>query len=492
MNNALNIRFDNSYQRELEGFYAPWQGEQAPAATLIKLNQRLATELGMDFSNLDESTAAQVFSGSQVIQGAAPLAQVYAGHQFGSFNPQLGDGRAMLLGEVIDGKGRRRDIQLKGSGRTPFSRGGEGKSALGPVLREYLVSEAMFALGVPTTRALAAVLTGERVRREESLPGAILTRVASSHLRVGTFEFFGARQETEKVRKLADYAIARHYAHLVGKEDCYLQFLGAVCQAQATVVAKWMLLGFIHGVMNTDNSTISGETIDYGPCAFMDAYSPATVFSSIDTQGRYAYANQPSIAVWNLSRLADTLLPLIDEDEDRGVEKATEILNEFSGAYFANWLDGMRNKLGLLTEKQGDMELATDLLSKLEGQNADFTLLFRGLSDAAFGCDEKVRNLLKEPNALDLWLNQWRSRLAEESVSVDQQVEMMNRTNPIYIPRNHHVESALDAATWHQDFGPFETLLNLVSSPYTKQAGYDEFEKPAPNDFGPYRTFCGT
>ncbi len=492
MSNSLNIRFDNSYHRELEGFYVPWQGEQAPAASVIQLNHGLATELGMDFSNLDQEFAAMMFSGSDMFPGAAPLAQVYAGHQFGSFNPQLGDGRAMLLGEVVDTQGRRRDIQLKGSGRTPFSRGGDGKSALGPVLREYLVSEAMHALGVPTTRALAAVMTGERVRRETSLPGAILTRVASSHIRVGTFEFFSSRQETEKVRQLADYAISRHYADLVNAEDCYLHFLNAVCQAQAALVAKWMLLGFIHGVMNTDNSTISGETIDYGPCAFMDTYAPTTVFSSIDVQGRYTYVNQPSIAVWNLSRLADTLLPLIDDEEDRGVAKATEVLNGFSSAYFTNWLDGMRSKLGLITEKEGDMELCTDLLKALERQNTDYTLLFRGLSDAALGDDRKIRILLSNEDALDHWLTRWRSRLALESVDINQKIAMMNQTNPIYIPRNHKVEEALDAATWHQDFGPFEVLLELLSSPFERRPGYEIFEQPAPESFGPYRTFCGT
>jgi uncharacterized protein YdiU (UPF0061 family) len=488
---AALIQFDNTYQRDLEGFYVPWHGKSWPAPKTIKVNHVLAKELGLDFTALDEAATAALFSGSEIPLGASPLTQVYAGHQFGSFNPQLGDGRALLLGEVVDSNGIRRDIQLKGSGKTPFSRGGDGKAALGPVLREYIISEAMHALGVPTTRALAAVTTGQNVLRESSLPGAVLTRVATSHLRVGTFQYFAARGENDKVKQLADYAIARHYPVLVNKEERYLRFLESVCHAQSALVAKWMSLGFIHGVMNTDNTTISGETIDYGPCAFMEDYDPATVFSSIDAQGRYQYQNQPSIAIWNLSRLADTLLPLLDDVEERGIEKASSVLNSFSETYFTNWTIEMRKKLGLSLEKSEDTELANALFKIMDGQSVDFTKFFHSLSDSLSGEDQNTKQLFKEPNSIDAWLAQWKVRLAEEP-DTEKSSSMMKRTNPIYIPRNHKVEEALNSATHEQNFSLFEKLVDVLSTPYDKRNGLIDYESTAPDTFGPYQTFCGT
>ena len=345
---GLNFAFDNTYRRSLEGFYAPWQAATVPAPKLIQLNRALAAELGLDADALASDAGAAIFAGNVVPLGAEPLAQAYAGHQFGGFVPQLGDGRALLLGEVIDRHGRRRDIQLKGSGRTPFSRGGDGKATLGPVLREYLLGEAMHALGIPTTRALAAVTTGEPVYRDQILPGAVLTRVAASHIRVGTFQFFAARGDTAKVRQLADYTIARHYPDVATAANPYLAFLDAVVNAQAALIARWMLVGFIHGVMNTDNMAVSGETIDYGPCAFMDRYHPQTVFSSIDRQGRYAYGNQPNIARWNLARLAETLLPLIHSDEKAAIAAVSNAVNAFTDRYDTFWLEGMRAKLGMI------------------------------------------------------------------------------------------------------------------------------------------------
>ena len=373
---AAGFVFDNTYARELEGFYVTWKAAQVEQPTLVKFNRGLAQELGLDADALDSEEGGRIFAGNETPEGAAPLAQAYAGHQFGGFVPQLGDGRALLLGEVIDRNGRRRDIQLKGSGPTPFSRAGDGRAALGPVLREYLIGEAMHALGIPTTRALAAVLTGEPVFRETTLPGAVLTRVAASHIRVGTFEFFAARGEQAKVRRLADYVIDRHYPELKGDANPYLGLLERVRDKQAALIARWMHVGFIHGVMNTDNMAISGETIDYGPCAFMDHYDPATVFSSIDTQGRYAYANQPRIAHWNLARFGETLLSLIDADRNRAIARATEVVNAFPEQYERHWLKGMRAKLGLVNEEEADLNLATGFLTAMEGKKVDYTLGF--------------------------------------------------------------------------------------------------------------------
>lgn len=487
------FQFDNSYARELEGFYVSWKGAEVPEPRMVRFNRELATELGLDAGALDSDAGAAIFAGHTAPEGAALLAMAYAGHQFGGFSPQLGDGRALLLGEVIDNHGKRRDIHLKGSGRTPFSRGGDGKAVLGPVLREYIIGEAMHALGVPTTRALAAVTTGEQIMRQDGPePGAVLARVASSHLRVGTFQFFAARGETERLRQLADYAIARHYPDLADQPDRYLGLLKAVRDQQAALIAKWMHLGFVHGVMNTDNMTISGETIDYGPCAFIDGYDPATVFSSIDQHGRYAYGNQPKIAQWNLARLAETLLDLINpDDSDDAVRQAGEIINGFPLAYERVWLAGMRAKLGLVLEEPEDMELATGLLAVLETQNADFTRVFRSLGSAAAGDASEMRDLFANPAGFDVWLPLWQARLARENVAVEDRIAAMDRVNPVYIPRNHMVEAALSSAT-KGDLTPFERLVEVLADPFTDRPGLEVFALGAPSDFGAYTTYCGT
>ncbi len=484
--------FDNTYARELDGFYVASKAAEVPDPKLLKLNRGLAVELGLDPDALASARGAAIFAGNELPEGASPLAQVYAGHQFGGFVPRLGDGRALLLGEVIDRAGRRRDVQLKGSGRTPFSRGGDGKAAIGPVLREYLISEAMHTLGIPTTRALAGTTTGEQVFREESLPGAVLTRVAASHIRVGTFEFFAARGEIEKVKQLADYSIARHYPELRDTDRPYLAFLAAVGDAQAALLARWMHVGFVHGVMNTDNTAISGETIDYGPCAFLDSYDPDAVFSSIDTGGRYAYRQQPLIARWNLARLAESLLPLIDDDHERAGELASDTVNGFADRYALHWLEGMRAKLGLVDSEEDDLDLANGFLAALEGQNADYTLAFRRLSEAARGNDDSLRALLDDPGAYDHWAKRWQARLSRESLSAEAREQAMNLVNPIYIPRNHKVEEALAAAADGQTLGPFERLLEILESPFEEKEGLEAYASPAPASFGCYRTFCGT
>ncbi|MGE5818094.1 MAG: protein adenylyltransferase SelO [Deltaproteobacteria bacterium] len=498
MNRVANSRgagrfpFENTYARELEGFYVPWKAAQATRPRLVMFNRDLAEELGLDAGALDSEEGARIFAGNETPDGALPLAQAYAGHQFGGFVPQLGDGRALLLGEVIDRNGRRRDIQLKGSGPTPFSRAGDGRAALGPVLREYLIGEAMHALGIPTTRALAAVLTGEPVFRERALPGAVLTRVAASHIRVGTFQFFAARGEQAKVRRLADYAIDRHYPELKDRANPYLGLVERVCDRQAALVASWMHVGFIHGVMNTDNMAISGETIDYGPCAFMDHYDPATVFSSIDTQGRYAYGNQPRIAQWNLARLAETLLPLIDADGNRAIARATEVVNAFPEQYERHWLKGMRAKLGLVSEDEADLNLVAGFLTAMEGQKVDYTLAFRYLADASLGQEDPVRALFADPSPYDLWCGHWRARLSREAVAPLVRAQAMRRANPAFIPRNHRVEEALSAAVERGDYAPFETLLNILSRPFDDQPEFAAFAEPAPEGRGRYQTFCGT
>ncbi|MBT5570841.1 MAG: YdiU family protein [Alphaproteobacteria bacterium] len=484
--------FDNSFSRSLEGCFVEWNAATADAPKLLQLNHELAKELGLDPAILETDAGTSIFSGNVAPEGAAPMAQAYAGHQFGGFSPQLGDGRALLLGEVIDIYGRRRDLQLKGSGRTPFSRGGDGKSALGPVLREYLIGEAMHALGVPTTRALAAVSTGEMVRRETPLPGGILTRVAASHMRVGTFQFFAARGDEEKVRQLADYAIARHHPAAADAESPYLAFLEAVAEAQASLVAHWMSIGFIHGVMNTDNMTISGETIDYGPCAFMDSYAPDTVFSSIDTQGRYAYGNQPDILGWNLARLAETLIPLIDPDKDRAIETLTDVINTIPARYDAHWAGRMRRKIGLTTELSGDVGLIDDLLTTMHQGGADFTLTFRHLAAAVRGNAIPLQGQFTELSAINAWLETWRARLAEEDIDAETRADAMDRINPLYIPRNHKVEEALDAAVDLEDMGPFEALLEFVSHPFDPVDDQDNYAAPGPQTNLPYQTFCGT
>jgi uncharacterized protein YdiU (UPF0061 family) len=488
--------FDNSYATALEGFYVICRGEQAPQPEIVQLNRELAAELLLDADALATEHGASIFAGSEAPEGAAPLAQAYAGHQFGGFSPQLGDGRALLIGELIDRHGIRRDLHLKGSGRTPFSRRGDGKAVLGPVLREYVVGEAMYALGVPTSRALAVVTTGEQIMREGLEPGAVLARVASSHLRIGTFQYFAAREETEKVRQLADYAIRRHFPELEDAADRYLGLFRGVRDRQAALVAHWLSVGFVHGVMNTDNMTISGETLDYGPCAFIDSYDPKAVFSSIDSHGRYAYGNQPAIAQWNLARLVETLLPLIDpDDSDRAIELATAELEAFESIYQGHWLERMSAKLGLSHSEEGDLELVNDLFSAMDGQNVDFTQLFRRLADALRGDVEPARALFDDPAVLDPWLERWFARIAREDGAEEDGAQAraaaMDRVNPVYIPRNHLVEAALDAAT-NGDLEPFEKLLAVLERPFDPREGLAEYEDPAPGDFGPYVTFCGT
>ncbi|MBB3231356.1 protein adenylyltransferase SelO [Halomonas stenophila] len=467
---------------------------------LVAFNRELAEELGFDVEAFDAERAAEVFAGNAVPEGAEPLAMAYAGHQFGNFVPQLGDGRALLLGEVVDRRGRLRDLQLKGSGRTPFSRGGDGRAPLGPVLREYLVSEAMHAMGIPTTRALAAVTTGERVFRRIPEPGAVLTRVAASHLRVGTFQYFAARRDTEAVQLLADEAIDRHYPDLPGElaeveaGERYLALLEAVVGRQAELVARWMGIGFIHGVMNTDNTSISGETIDYGPCAFMDAYDPRTVFSSIDERGRYAYLNQPVIAQWNLARFAETLLPLIDDDSDRAIARATSVIEAFTERFDSCWQAVLRAKLGLATREEGDGALAQDLLDAMQAGKADFTLAFRRLADALDGPEGEARlaALFDGHEALAAWLPRWRERLAREDVDEAEIARRLRGTNPAVIPRNHRVEQALAAAAEEDDFAPFEALLAVITRPFEEPAGEVDYTRPPHDSEKVLRTFCGT
>ena len=492
----MPVRFpsDSTYARLPGRFYARLYPTPVAAPGLVRVNAELAATLGLDPDALASPEGVQVLAGNRVPDGAAPLALAYAGHQFGHFVPQLGDGRAILLGEVVGRDGARRDIQLKGSGPTPFSRGGDGRAALGPVLREYLVSEAMAALGVPTTRALAAVTTGEAVRREAALPGAVLTRVAASHIRVGTFQYFAARGDWEAVRLLADYAIARHYPEVAGAEHPYRVLLDAVVARQAELVAHWLLVGFVHGVMNTDNTAVSGETIDYGPCAFMDAYDPATVFSSIDHQGRYAYANQPRIAQWNLARLAETLLPLLAEDEEAALASAQEALAAFGPRFGATYFGGLRRKIGLTTEREGDAVLAQDLLECMAQNGADFTLTFRRLCDAAAGPegDAGVRARFADPGAYDSWAARWRRRLVEDPGEPEARRATMQTVNPAVIPRNHLVEAALSAAVERQDLGPFEALLEALSHPYEDRPGFERYAAPPGPEQRVYQTFCGT
>src|SRR6266436_9233945 len=480
---TVHFPFQNTYAALPANFFARVAPTPVAAPRLIKLNRGLAVHLGLDPDLLSTPEGAEILAGKRVPDGADPIAMAYAGHQFGHFVPQLGDGRAILLGEVIDADGVRRDIQLKGSGPTPFSRRGDGRAALGPVLREYIVSEAMFALGIPTTRSLAAVITGENVMRETALPGAVLTRVAASHIRVGTFQYFAARGDTEGVRRLADHAIARHYPQAANADRPYHALLEGVIARQAQLIARWLLVGFIHGVMNTDNCSISGETIDYGPCAFMDAYDPATVFSSIDEQGRYAYANQPRIALWNLTRLAECLLPLFSDAQDKAIEDAQIILGEFPEIFSAAYQAGLRRKVGLFAARDDDPALAQDLLDAMTKNQADFTLTFRRLSDAALdpGGDAEVRRLFAEPTAYDVWAARWRQRISDEPQAPAARQAAMRTVNPAFIPRNHLIEAVIDAAVNRDDFAPFEELLVVLSKPYQDQptlAGYAEPPEP--------------
>ncbi|HEU4656523.1 MAG TPA: YdiU family protein [Capillimicrobium sp.] len=485
--------FENTYAERLEGLYQPWQAAGAPEPRLLVLNEPLAAELGLDPGALRSPDGVAVLAGNAVPEGATPIAQAYSGHQFGGFSPRLGDGRALLLGEVIDVAGRRRDLHLKGSGRTPFARGADGKAAVGPMLREHVVGEAMHALGIPTTRALAVVATGEQVLRDAGLlPGAILTRVAASHLRVGTFQYAALQGDPELLRRLADYAIARHHPAAADAANPYLALFEAVLDAQAALVARWMLVGFIHGVMNTDNMTISGETIDYGPCAFLDAYDPATVYSSIDYAGRYAYGNQPAVAQWNLARFAEALLPLLADDRDAAVEAATALLSAFPARYDEAFADGMRQKLGLREWRDGDDELARDLLELLRAERVDLTSLFRALSSVARGDAAPARDLFVDRDLFDLWARRWLARLDAEGADRAGAAAAMDGVNPVYVPRNHLVEEALAAATGG-DLEPVERLVDVLRRPFEERPGLERYAEPAPEAFGAsYRTFCGT
>jgi uncharacterized protein YdiU (UPF0061 family) len=482
---APNVTFENRFATDLPELAVAWQAERAPEPQLLALNERLALELGLDPVWLRTPDGVRLLVGNAVPQGARPVAQAYAGHQFGGYAPRLGDGRALLLGEFVGSDGALRDVHLKGSGRTPFARGGDGLAAVGPMLREYIVSEAMHALGVPTTRSLAVVATGRPVRRETVLPGAVLTRVASSHLRVGSFQYARATGDIDLLRRLADHAIDRHYPDVAGADQPYLALFDAVVTAQASLVAQWMLLGFVHGVMNTDNMTISGETIDYGPCAFMEAFDPATVFSSIDERGRYAYGNQPVVAQWNLARLAEALLPLLHEEQEKAIALAVESLDAFDGHYGAVWSAGMRAKLGLPAGLEDALttSLVGDLLSLLHQSHVDYTSIFRRLGAAARGDAEPARSLFLDLAAFDSWLERW--------LAVGPDADAMDRSNPVYIPRNHLVEEVLAAAT-AGDPGPLERLLAVTADPFAERVGQERYAEPAPVDFGVYRTFCGT
>jgi len=480
-----DVAFDNSYRRLPERFYAPLVPAEVTAPHLIAFNHDLAAELGLDAPEI-EADAAQLFSGNAILPGAEPIALAYAGHQFGQFVPQLGDGRAVLLGEVIGRDGQRRDIQLKGSGPTPYSRRGDGRAALGPVLREYVVSEAMHRLGVPTTRALAAVATGEGVLRETGLlPGAVLTRVAASHIRVGTFQYFSARRDIDGLRLLADHASARHYPELKDAANPYLALFNAVAARQAALVSKWMQLGFIHGVMNTDNSSISGETIDYGPCAFLDGYDPAKKFSAIDQGGRYAFGNQPGIAQWNLARFAETLLGLIDENIETAIAAANEGLTAFPALFQQHWTGGMRRKLGIVSASDEDEALIADLLNLMAAANADFTLTFRALSKLVedHSAEDEVLGIMGGDGTA--WIAAWRARLTSESAP------LMRSVNPVRIPRNHRLEAMIAAAELG-NFAPFETLMAALARPYEDDPAFAAFADAPAEDERVERTFCGT
>ena len=479
---ALSARFAG----DLPEMAVPWQAEEAPEPQLLVLNEPLAHELGLDPEHLRSPEGLGLLTGTVVPEGARPVAQAYSGHQFGGFSPRLGDGRALLLGELTGPDGQLRDLHLKGSGRTPFARGGDGLAAVGPMLREHVISEAMHALGIPTTRSLAVVATGRTIRRETLLPGAVLARVASSHLRVGSFQYAAASGDVALTRRLADHAIARHHPAAADAESPYLAFFDAVVAAQAALVARWMLVGFVHGVMNTDNMTISGETIDYGPCAFLDAHDPATVFSSIDEQGRYAFGNQPVVAEWNLARLAESLLPLLDDEQERAVEIAVASLGRFRVAYADAWSAGMAAKLGLPAGLSADVAsgLVDELTGLMVAGHVDHTGCFRALGAAAAGDLEPARGLFLDLAGFDAWLARW--------LAVAPSAATMDRVNPVYVPRNHLVEEALAAATGG-DLGPLTTLLDVLAQPFDERPGLERFAQPAPGDFGAtYRTFCGT
>jgi serine/tyrosine/threonine adenylyltransferase len=493
----MRLGFEHSYAALPARFYERVAPAVVADPKLVIFNRPLAVELGLEVE-VAEREAARLFSGNQLPEDASPIAMAYAGHQFGGFVPRLGDGRAILLGEVRGRDGVLRDIQLKGAGLTPFSRSGDGRAALGPMLREYIISEAMHALGVPTTRSLAVVTTGERVFREDVLAGAVLTRVAASHVRVGTFQYFAARGDQESLRELLNYVIARHYPLAHDADVPALALLRAVAERQAALIADWMRVGFIHGVMNTDNMAISGETIDYGPCAFMDKYDPKTVFSSIDHAGRYAYANQPGIAQWNVARLAETLLPLIDPDIDKAVGLATEVVESFTPQFDMHFLEAMRRKIGLATADEGDAELINRLLATMHNGGADFTLTFRRLALEAEAPAPGPRGqaglseLFAADSAIGEWLREWRQRLANDPQSAAERAAAMRGVNPAFIPRNHRVEAALSAASDSGNYEPFQQLLGILRQPYADQPEHAEYGQPPEPSEHVFKTFCGT
>ena len=485
-----SLRLEHTYANDLEGLYTLWKPEGFTNPSVVLLNRGLAAELGLEASWLDDHAAA-VLSGSTITPGSRPLAQAYAGHQFGNFNPQLGDGRAVLLGEVVDPKGQRFDVQLKGPGTTPYSRNGDGRAALDSALREYIVSEAMHALGIPTTRSLAVVKTGEMVVRQRTAPGAVLTRVAASHIRIGTLEYFAARRESDKLRRLVEYTLRRHYPEHAETDNPAKALLDAVAVAQGQLIARWMLIGFIHGVMNTDNVTLSGETIDYGPCAFMDKYDPQTVFSQIDHMGRYAFSNQPGIGSWNLARMAEALLDMLGDDTDAAIASAQASLELYGRTFATTWLEGMRRKVGLSDEDDGDLDLVQGLLDWMAEAGADYTSTFRGLS-AELRADKSARaddQPAFEGPTFTAWNERWRARL--NGAELGGVADAMDQVNPLYIPRNHKVEEALDAAI-AGDLTPTKTLIEVLGRPFAVQPGREAFAAPAPLDFGPYSTHCNT
>ncbi|OYX85053.1 MAG: hypothetical protein B7Y75_04085 [Azorhizobium sp. 35-67-5] len=490
----MTFAFQSTFSSLPDTLFSPVRPTTVREPALIRLNDALAGELGLDAQWLRGAEGLAALSGNAVADTSIPIALAYAGHQFGNFVPQLGDGRAILLGEVVDRAGDRRDIQLKGAGRTPYSRRGDGRAALGPVLREYIVSEAMAALGVRTTRALAAVATGDRVQRETGLPGAVLTRVAASHIRVGTFQYAAARGDGEALRRLADYVIARHYPEAAAADNPYLALLEQVIDAQARLIAHWLSLGFIHGVMNTDNMAISGETIDYGPCAFLDAYDPAKVFSSIDEYGRYAFANQPRIAVWNLARLAETLLPLIHETPDAAIAAAEQALSSFAPIFQDAQIGHMRAKLGLTSALPEDTALIDDLLRTMQEGQADFTLTFRSLSQAPLddGVPGELARLFSNQERLAHWYARYTERLRQDPLSPPERERRMRATNPCYIPRNHRIEAVIRAAVADGDYAPFHELVDVLATPYVERPGKDAYAAPPEPGEEVLRTFCGT
>ncbi|AFS77584.1 hypothetical protein Curi_c05090 [Gottschalkia acidurici 9a] len=477
---------DNSYARLPKSFFSNISLNPVRSPELVILNDSLATSLGLNAQILRSNDGVEVLAGNQTPKGALPLAQAYGGHQFGYFT-MLGDGRALLIGEQITPSGERFDVQLKGSGRTPYSRGGDGRAALGPMLREYIISEAMHALGIPTTRSLAVVTTGELIIRESEQPGAILTRVAASHLRVGTFQYASKWGSIEDLRALADYTLKRHFPYVNTDENRYLSLLKEVIKRQAELIAKWQLVGFVHGVMNTDNMTISGETIDYGPCAFMDIYDPSTVFSSIDRYGRYAYGNQPHIAIWNLTQFAETLLPLIDVNHEQAIKLAEDAISDFTEIYHNDWLDGMRAKLGIFNKELEDKSLIEDLLSIMHKYNADYTNTFLALTFSKLE-DMKVF----KSDEFTKWNELWQARLDRQQESKDCSNQLMQKSNPAVIPRNHRVEEALEAAVKEGDYSVMNRLLDVLSTPYAHSAEQAEYSKLPESSTHPYVTFCGT